>query len=146
MSYLVAVGAMLSLGVGLWCINNKEAMPYELTSPNIPGDSNDRLQNAMKTTGLNNPRSDIHVDSLTNKINQSFAGVDPQRHKMAYKNPKDFDGDASWVTTLGETVESSNLQNEEQLIGSLRECLKPDRMDQLKGVPHRGVSGEPEFF
>jgi len=137
MTYAIGIGALLFLGAGLWYINTPddsdtvETEPEEVAARHA---EKDRLQKAMNAGGLNNPRNDIHVDSLTSKIPASYASVDPKRHKMPSKNPKDFEGDAVWVTALGEAVESSNLHKEEQLIGSLKETLKPDSLEQLKGV------------
>ena len=144
MSYSVGIGAVLFLGSGLWFINSRR-------SGSEPDDSKidvskTELQKAMDAGGLNNPRSDIHVDTLTGNLPSSYGSVDPKRHKMPAKNPKDVDGDDSWVTSLGVSVEHSNLDHEDQLIGSLKETLKPDRVDQLKGVDSGDKSQSPGFF
>lgn len=147
MSYSIGLGAVLFLGSGLWFINSKsEPHSASESTDNEFKESKTELQKAMDAGGVNNPRSDIHVDSLTSKVPSSYGSVDPKRHKLPAKNPKDADGDESWVTALGDSVEHSNLDKENQLIGSLRETLKPDRADQLKGVEPGDHSQSPEFF
>ncbi len=136
---------MLFLGSGLWFINSRSKPVSEPTENEIK-ESKTELQKAMDAGGGNNPRSDIHVDSLTSKVPSSYGSVDPKRHKLPAKNPKDLDGDESWVTSLGDSVEHSNLEKENQLIGSLKETLKPERADQLKGVDSGDHSQSPEFF
>ena len=147
MTYAIGIGALLFVGAGLWFINTQEAEAVETEAEvATKHPEKDKLQKAMDSGGLNNPRNDIHVDSLTSKIPASYASVDPQRHKMPSKNPKDFEGDAVWVTALGDAVETSNLHKEEQLIGSVNETrdfsfLNPDKLDsseQLKVPPPVG--------
>lgn len=148
MTYAIGIGALLFLGAGLWFIHTKETETVEKT-PEVATKhlQKDKLQMAMDSSGLNNPRNDIHVDSLTDKIPPSYASVDPKRHKMPTKNPKDLEGDAVWVTAVGELVETSKLHKEEQLMGNLKETpRKPDSLEQLKGVPPSDSFAAPAFF
>lgn len=105
MSIPIAGGAVLILALGLLYVHNREKVP-EPGEGQIPQEKLDpELRKKMDTSLMNNPRSDLHVDSITNGLHASYAGVDPTRHKVHTKNPKDAEGDSMHRTSLGRTLD-----------------------------------------
>lgn len=63
------------------------------------------LKDVMAVTGLNNPRSDLTQNTAVDHPEQSYAGVDPTRHRaVGEKNPREAEGDSTWVTEGGENI------------------------------------------
>lgn len=104
MSFPIAGGAVLILALGLLYVHNQEKVSKQ-DEGQIPQESLDPdLREKMNTAQVNNPRSDIHVDSITNALHANYAGVDPTRHKEHTKNSKDADGDSMHRTSLGQMI------------------------------------------
>ena len=96
---------MLILALGLLYVHNREKVP-EQDEGQIPRETLDpELRKKMNSSLMNNPRSDLHVGSVTNGLHASYAGVDPTRHKVHSKNSKDADGDSMYRTSLGRTLD-----------------------------------------
>lgn len=107
MSIPIAGGAILIIALGLLYVHNKEKNPEQNEDPHalLRKELDPELQFQCDTTLMNNPRSDLHVDSITNSLHVNYAGVDPSRHKVHSKNSKDADGDSMHRTSLGHIID-----------------------------------------
>lgn len=101
----LALSAGIILAIGLYYAHSKKtyvSTPVESSEPVTVTDS--ALKQQMDGVGLNNPRNDLHVSSISETIPASYAGVDVTRHKAVEFSAKDVDGDQSHLTSLGRPI------------------------------------------
>ena len=116
MSYMISGGAALLLLTALWVISEpngstgKSVVVEAVTrgdDPLVEKTVSKELKDIMAVTRLNNPRSDLTQNTAVDRPEQSYAGVDPTRHRaVGEKNSKEAEGDSTWVTEGGENIVS----------------------------------------
>ena len=104
MSIPIAGGAVLIIALGLLYVHNREKVLEQNEGQISQDELEPELQRSCDTTLMNNPRSDLHVDSISNSLQANYAGVDPTRHKVHSKNTKDAGGDSMYRTSLGHII------------------------------------------
>lgn len=132
MSYQIVGGTTLLLLAALWMIRSgddmrgpsgrsKSAVVEAVTredgyavDPSVRETVSNELKDSMAVTGLNNPRSDLTQNTAVDRPEQSYAGVDPTRHRADGVNPQEAGGDSAWVTETGEDIVGALLKGAEE--------------------------------